>query len=238
MPRRMPRVSAILPTFNRAGAARQLEYLDAAVRSLRDQTFSDFELLIGTEFPQPPYEDRLLPFLRNLVASDGRIKVLLQHTQLSSGHGPTDNDLHRLAVGEFCTRPLADDELYEPRFLERLVAALDAHPRAVLAYGDFLDVDERGEVLRERRRPEFDRELLQRECFVGICVLYRSAAWRKAGPYSPMLAAEDWDMWRRLACLGDFVRVPEILGRWRDWPGNLTQKVRSGEIVPGKVYAP
>ena len=231
----LPLVSAILPTFNRSGSQEHPYYLASSLRSVQQQEWPHLEILVGTELPEPS-PGATVDILRCVAEIDPRVKMLVQHANPKTGHGPTDNDLHRLARGKYCTRPLADDEVYSTHMVTKLVEALEARPDCVLAYGDFEDIDAEGRVLRERRRPDYDAALLMRECYVGICALYRREAWEQVGGYGRMLAAEDWDMWKRMSALGPFVHVPEVLGQWRDWTGNLTSDVRSGRIVPGKVY--
>ena len=231
----LPLVSAILPTFNRSGSHMHGIFLRQSIVSILSQTWPLMEVLIGTELPEPSPGGTAQTLLE-AVRGDPRVKVVVQHANPKTGHGPTDNDLHRLARGKYCTRPLADDEVYSTHMVTKLVEALEARPECVLAYGDFEDIDANGVVLRERRRPDYDAALLLRECYVGICVLYRREAWEQVGGYGRMLAAEDWDMWKRMSALGPFVHVPEVLGQWRDWPGNLTSDVRRGGIAPGKVY--
>ena len=232
-----PEISVILPTFNRSGSKEHFGYLSDAVSSLRRQQCPvPFEILIGTEIPQAGWP-KVRNFLEWLVGADERVKVVLGRYEPRSGHGPTDNALHRLARGRYCTRPLGDDETFRPNFLASLHAALEQEPRdAILAYGDFDEIRADGTPVRERRRGEHSPERLRRECYVGICVLYRKTAWETAGAYGAMIAAEDYDMWKRMAQVGRFVHVPEILGSWRDWSGNLTTRVRKGEIEAGKVY--
>lgn len=243
-----PEISVILPTYNRSRAPVHFMYLQECLKSLLAQDIDKpFEILIGTEVPQAQQYERLGYLLELIADIDAqadrdRIKLLVQRHESRSGHGPVDNDLHRLAKGRFCTRPLGDDEIFEPQFLRKLYEALTAAPPGdgrkppILAYGDFVDIDAAGNVLRERRRGKHHIERLKKECYIGICVMYDRAAWRQAGGYRAMLAAEDHDMWLRMAELGDFVHVHEFLGRWRDWEGNLTTGVRRGHIEQGRIY--
>lgn len=118
----MPRVSVILPTYNRR------ELVVEAIESVRAQTFRDFELLVvddgstdGTaEHLQERYADE--PWLR-LVRQDNR------------GPSKARNRGIELAEGELVGF-LDSDDLYLPRNLEAQVAALDARPDMAMVLCD------------------------------------------------------------------------------------------------------
>jgi hypothetical protein len=243
-----PEISVVLPTYNRSGEFGHVHLLKECVSSLIAQDVEvPFEILIGTELPQPNWT-HLRPFLEGLTVTHSNVKVLVQHHQDKTGHGPIDNDLYGLARGKYVTRPLGDDEVFETSMLRKLHEALEASAWNILAYGDFVDIDLHGGLICERRRGEHSHERLMRECYIGICVMLHRDFWLTQLPagWSPMLAAEDWDAWKRLSHRCEalnkegnefrFVHVPELLGRWRDWHGNLTTGVRAGDIEPGKVY--
>lgn len=241
-----PKVSVILPTWNRSGSAKHMQFVRECVASLQNQVCDfEFEILIGTEFPQ---KGQSAVYLQELVTRDKRVKVLYQQADPRTGHGPTDNDLVRLARGQYMTRPLGDDEVFEPNMLQELVDAIEVNHNHVLAFGDFCNIDEVGKITHKLKRGPHDWKRLMQECYIGIAVLIDRAFWLdQMMQYGEMKAAEDWDAWKNLAaaCLNvksstnhnpTFVHVPKYLARWRDWEGNLTAGVRDGSIEPGKVY--
>lgn len=235
-------ISVVMPTFNRSGSERHFGMLKQALATLRHQYCSvPYEILIGTEVPQPG-QGRLLRYLHELIEGDKRIRLVVSQANRKTGQGPTNNMLYDLASGRYVTRPQGDDELFDPHYLQRMYDALQNDPDAVLAYADFRDIDSFGRVRCERRRGEHSWERLSRECYIGICVLLDLEWVRITGErWLPILACEDWEYWKRLGKYAQrqgkrFVHVPEILGSWRDWEGNLTTGVRRGEIEPGKVY--
>ena len=237
-------VSVVLPTWNRSGESRHSEFLDECLASLCQQDFDgSWELLIGTEMPQKfgamsldVIESWREPFRQRNVP----LKVLVQHADPDSGHGPTDNDLYAMARGKYVTRPLGDDELYRENFISRLFVEMEGEEDAVLAYADFEDIDDKGNVLRQRVRGGYTDERIRRECFIGICVLIDLAWWKEMGyQWSNIKAGEDWQMWKEMAedtCPSLFLYVNEFLGQWRDWSGTLTSSVRKGDIEAMKDY--
>lgn len=124
-----PRVSVVIPTYNRAAL------LDEAIASVFAQRFTDLELIVvddgsedGTAVLLARYGGRLRP-------------IPLAHT----GNPATAlNAGCRAARGEFVA-VLASDDRWLPEKLAQQIALLDATPRAGFAYGNvvFLDSDGR-----------------------------------------------------------------------------------------------
>src|SRR5262249_32380122 len=127
------------------------------------------------------------------------------------------NALLRAADGDFVFFALHDDPI-EPTYVERLVEAIEAHPRAVLAFTD-VEADGRRWVhpsLDALDRAERARRVLSRHghWWVPYRGLFRVAAARQIGGMRRHIAGEfmaDWPWLLELALLGEFVRVPEPL---------------------------
>ena len=97
--------------------------------------------------------------------------------------------------------PLDADDLLEPGFLARTVAALAAHPSAGFAYGDERDFGG-GERDVVHTTPPYDFVALALKNFLGSATLVRHAAWQTAGGYDPGVGYEDWDLWIALGHAG------------------------------------
>ena len=92
----------------------------------------------------------------------------------------------------------ADDKLTPP-FLERCVAALDAHPAAGIAYTDQQDF---GASDKHHSVPEYDFHTLTRRNFFGIASVFRRQAWDEVGGFDPSTPYEDWNFWIACGVLG------------------------------------
>ena len=132
----MPEVAIGLPTYNRP------DFLEAALRSLTTQTFGDFELLISDNASTHP---DIRTIAERYATADPRIRYVRQKTNL----GPVGNFAHLFANS---TAPLfmwaADDDLWEPAFVERAVAALRADPTKAAWFCQLDNIDAEGDVTR------------------------------------------------------------------------------------------
>jgi glycosyltransferase involved in cell wall biosynthesis len=216
----LPRVSVIMPVWNRE------DYVLDAARSILAQSFGDLELVAVDDGST----DRSAAILEGLAATDPRLRVV------RARHGGQAATLIR-GMAEARAPRIAfqdSDDLWRPKLLELLSRALDAAaPRAVLAYGEFrffrdgTDPADRRTWLPFRRRGSEGRVLpaLVRHNFVArIGVLVERAALDGAGGVSdPAVGlASDWDLFLRLAALGEFARVREVVALVRLHGGNLS----------------
>ena len=122
-----PRVTVILPTYNWATV------LPHSIGSVLSQTFDDFELLVIGDGCTDESEE--------VARSTGDLRVQWRNLPANTGSqaGPNSEGL-RLARGEFVAY-LGHDDLWLPRHLERMVAALGAG--AAMVHGRQLRVDPR-----------------------------------------------------------------------------------------------
>lgn len=98
------------------------ESLFTAVRSVLEQTWQNFELIVVDDASGPEFKER---FAR-LERMDHRIRLVRK--AINGGTYRARNTALRLAVGEFCTVVDSDDWLH-PQALERHVQPLLAEPR-------------------------------------------------------------------------------------------------------------
>lgn len=111
------------------------------------------------------------------------------------------------------------DVVLEPDALERLVAALDDHPDAAFAYGDFVF----DEVVM-RGRP-FDGELLKKHNYISTMSLVRRSAFSEFD--GNLKRFQDWDLWLTIARAGGVgVYAPGILFRTRSG-GTMSTRIPS-----------
>ena len=104
-----PLVSIIIPTYNRG------HLLERAIRSVRAQTYTNWELII--------VDDGSTDNTRELLAGAGDIRY---HYQKNQGQGAARNTGLRHSQGEYIASLDSDDEWY-PNFLSESIAMLQKH---------------------------------------------------------------------------------------------------------------
>jgi len=204
-------------------------YLRPALESLLAQTFGDWEIILSDNGSTDGTES----ICREFAARDRRIRYLRESA--NRGAAWNFNRVFRL-----CRSPLfrwaAHDDVCAPELLERCVAALQAHPEAVLAHprtriigpqseplGDYtirLRTDSRDPAIRFH-----DCICVDHACF-PIFGLMRADRLRRT-PLMGAFAGSDRNLLAELSLLGPFCEIPETLFQRRDHPDTSTRRFPS-----------
>lgn len=197
---RTPRVSVISAFHDRERTAAP------SVRSILDQTFTDFEFIAIDDAS----DDGTLAVLRSF--DDPRLRVIAHPT--NRGFVRSMIDAIANARGEFVAVHGSGD-ISLPTRLERQVALLDARSDIGVAVCHRRNVAPDGTALSTVRPSApsltFD-QLLKANAFSHGEVLYRRELYDVVGGYRPQFAyAQDRDLWLRLARITRFGVVPQVL---------------------------
>lgn len=188
----MPRVSVIIPTYNRK------DYVQEAIDSVLAQTYTDYEIIVvddgstdGTgEALQARYGDR--------------IRYVWQENQ---GESVARNRGIEMARGEYVAF-LDSDDMWLPEKLEKQIAFLSENPEIKLVFSSAVMIDAGGRIIGDDSRkatatppkPLTLEELCFRTHVLSTStVLMAAALLRSIGGFDPSLRyAEDYDLWMRL----------------------------------------
>ena len=196
-----PLVSIVIPAFNSA------PYLDAAIRSVREQTYSNLELIVvddGSTDDTPAILERYGTPVRCI-------------RQVNAGQSAALNAGWRAAGGDLLGY-LAADDLLRPNAVTELVKFMQARPDIVAVYPDFGMIDASSRQLRSIRAPDYSQKRLIAGvfCLPGPGALFRRSAWQVAGDWTTRLRqVPDLDFFFRLALVGPFARLPAELAVFR-----------------------
>ncbi len=213
-------VSVLMPCYNVQGT------VDDAVRSILEQTLSNFELITVDDGST----DRTADLLRDWAGRDRRVRVL------SFPHGGIIEALNGGLVAcraGLIARMDADDRAY-PERLAKQVRFLTEHPD-IAVVGSYVEA-----FPGVRVREGFKRylawlnsldtpELIARDIFVESPLAHPStmirADWlRRVGGYQEHGWPEDYDLWLRMHVAGARMgKVQEVLLDWRESPDRLTR---------------
>lgn len=223
---RSPRLSIGVPVFN------EERFLDACLASIAAQTYVDFEVVICDNAST----DRTPDIAASWATRDPRFRV--HRCASNRGAAPNFNWCFELSGGEYFKWCAADD-IIRPEYLERCVAALDAHPDAALAYSGAHDIDGDGRVIGEihdNRWPlRFDSPLVSHRFFdliatnhacISVFGLMRASALNKSsliGSY----AASDHVLLAEIALQGRFLRIGDDLLLHREHSGRFTRTLKT-----------
>ncbi|MDZ8080630.1 MAG: glycosyltransferase [Nostoc sp. DcaGUA01] len=210
-----PQISVIIPAYN--GERTILE----TIASVRQQTFSDFELIIINDGST----DGTLELVNTV--EDPRIKIF---SYKNAGLPVARNRGISHATGEFITFIDADD-LWTPDKLELQLAALQQHPEAGVAYSWTYYMDDKGEAFHSSNTLSFEGNvfanlLLGNFLESGSNPLIRRQAIDSTGEFDSTLKyCEDWEYWLRLAVRWPFVVVPKQQIFYRQTSGAMSSKM-------------
>lgn len=209
-----PRVSVVIPTYNRASL------LMEAVNSVLAQSYGDFELIVVDDGSTDDTADRL----RQLPAQ------LRYAYQCNRGVAAARNYGIRLARGEYICF-LDSDDLWKRNKLSEQVAFADAHPQYGLicteieGFGTHGRIEGRSksEIYKIRNGHVLD-ELLFSNWIQSSTVLVHRDCFARVGCFDEDVGqfGEDWLMWMRIAAEYPIYFMPEALVSYRVHQAALT----------------
>lgn len=197
-------------------------FLRVAVDSLlAQQTDYRFELIVIDDASP----DRSAEVLADL--DDPRLRVIA-HPH-NAGFAVRINEGFALAQGEFVAR-LDGDDVWLPGYVQQLLDALRAHPDATVAFADIRTIDAHGQVgdagIERPPGPAVRDEfalLLERHYTCAPAMVSRRSAWSALLPWPERYRSGlgDWYFNLRLAELGPFVYVDQVLAHYRVHAGGM-----------------
>lgn len=208
----MPKITVLMPVYNAA------PFIRAAVDSVLEQTFHDFEFLI--------INDGSTDLTKEIIESysDPRIRLM---TQDHKGVAGALNSGLRESRAEYIARFDADDICF-PYRLEKQVAYMEANRDYILTGGEAEYIDINGEHLFHFKCIGYSHEdiigKIKDNCpFIHTTVMYRKDAVLQVGGY-PAGAHnfEDHLLWVKMNRLGKYFNLPIQLVKVRVNPTSVT----------------
>lgn len=221
----MPRVSVVIPTYNRAGLVQE------AIDSVLAQLFQDVELIVVDDGS----EDDTASILQERYGS--AIRLVVQENQGESG---ARNRGIRESTGEYVAF-LDSDDMWLPGKLSRQIDVLDRWPDIGLiscqAY--WMRDDGRRLKMKPQGHSTAAGSISWRELAMGNCVagggsaaVARSSVLEQVGIFDTSLNfGADWDLWLRIARNHRVYQIEEPLILYRINPqGTRTASPRTDDI--------
>jgi glycosyltransferase involved in cell wall biosynthesis len=201
----MAKVSVIIPADN------AMNYLPATLKSVLQQTFIDFEVLIVGD----GNTDHLLEWTDLLV--DPRVKLIFQKAQ---GIAAARNTGVAEAQGEYIAF-LDTDDLWESTKLEKQVNYLEDNPKIGLVHTNIVlvnwQVKSLDRITTFNAEDDALKQLLEQNAVMTSSVMVRSSCLKTVGEFDINLrSSEDWDMWVRIAARYPCAVIKEPLVYYRE----------------------
>lgn len=222
----IPRLSIGMPVYNGEN------YVADAIRSILDQTYTDFELIVSDNAST----DATPEIVEAFAAIDPRVRFVRNARNMGASYN--FNRTFELARGEYF-RQAAHDDTLAPTCLEKCIAVLDADPAVALAYTqsqcideadrhmcDYTDVmdfrqDDPADRFAAHLRRAFDRRPEKTRGSNPACNPIFGIARASMLRTTPMVAnyiASDLILLGEIALHGKIVEVPEMLFTIRAHP--------------------
>lgn len=221
-----PLVSIVCPCYRP-----RLKDLEAAVESVRAQSYPNWELIVVDDAGG---DEAVTLYLSAAAAADSRIKFIVNPVNL--GIGDASNVALEAARGDYIALFDHDDLLVDVA-LEAMVSAALATGASVL-YSDEDKIDDDDIHSEPHLKPDWNYRLLLSQNYVCHLFMFKRQLLHRVGGFNAKYnGAQDHDLIIRLTenlAAKDIVHIPEILYHWRKTPQSTAQ---SGAAKPYAVEA-
>ncbi|MEW6053681.1 MAG: glycosyltransferase [Nitrospirota bacterium] len=202
----MPKVSVIIPTYNRA------DFLYSAISSVLAQTFQDFEIIV--------VDDASTDATRDITEGFKEKRLIYVNHKKNKGEAFSRNSGVMQAKGIYIAF-LDDDDEWSPEKLSKQVDLLDnAADNVGLVYTGYSVIEKNSQNVLSIKLPSNKGVVYEdiiRRNFIGTpsTVLIRRACIEKVGLFDEDIAyGLDHDMWIRIAQFFHFDYIGESLVRY------------------------
>lgn len=223
-----PRVSIIIPTYNR------VKMLERSIESVFGQTYTDWELIVIDDASTDETQERMIKL------SEKEPSVIYMRIPKIEGKGISEylNIGLRNARGEYIARIDDDDYWCHKDKLKLQVEFLDNNPDYVITGGGGIIVDSSGNELFKYFKNETDNEIrefaLLSNPFSHATVMFRKETALKLGGYSNLKHVEDMELWLRMGMEGKMYNFKEYFITYMSSENNksfLEQTANSKTVV-------
>ncbi len=212
-----PLVSVIMSVYNNE------KHLKEAVKSILNQTYTDFEFIIINDGSNDDCLDILLEYQKN----NNQVLII---DQKNIGLTKSLNRGIQLARGKYIARQDADDKSL-PERLEKQVQFLEANPDYFLIGADYKIIDEFSNVIGKPEIPvpidnyEIKAAINKYNAFIHSLVMFRNDTNSMGYLYDTSYKySQDYELWIRILEHHNGYNLPEVLGLSRTWPKAISQK--------------
>jgi len=203
MTKKFPTVSVIIPTYNRA------HLVGRAIKSVLDQTYQDFELIVIDDASTDNTEEVVKSF------NDERIKYL-KHDENKGGAAARNTGI-KVARGEYIAFQDSDDEWFSQKLEKQMKVFEAASPEVGVVYTGFWRIESNKKIYIPsekvaRKEGNIHAELLRGNFVDTPTAVVKKDCFAKVGIFDERLPRlQDWELFIRISKDYHFKCVDEPL---------------------------
>jgi len=219
------KVTIMMPCYN------TVAYIKAAIESVQNQTYEDWELLIQDDGST----DGSYELANALAQNDDRI--LVGRNEVNRGINRTRQILANLATGDLIGH-LDSDDMLERWAVEEMVNAFKSRPDTMLIYSDMVQVGVKNDVECYSASPTYDSAKLYQHGWRHFG-MYRAKVFDHIQGFNDKIAivktCEDGDLFMQIAEKFPIYRLQKALYMYRNRGDNTSSQKPDCEKCPAKV---
>ena len=206
----MPRVSVLMPVYNT-----KEEYLQEAIESILNQTYTNFELLIMDDGST---NQDTLDILKFYKTRDNRIKIYFEK---HIGIVKIRNKLLELARGEYLAI-MDSDDISLPYRLEKEVDFLDNN-KDISIVGSWFECFPKYQIIKLQPYPKI-LDFIKGNCVGHSTIMFGREEFENYDlKYNEIYeAAQDYGLWAEAVFKMNFANIQQVLVKYRVHPDNIT----------------
>ncbi len=219
------KISVLLPTYNGSN------FIDKAIKSVLDQTFTDFEIIIINDGST----DNTLEKISKYSLLDNRIMII--NNEINLGIQKSLNKGLFIAKGEYIARIDSDDIWIDKDKLKKQFNFLEKNKDYVLIGTGAICTDEKGNIIKKYYKKETDKEIrktiLGYNCFIHSSVIFKKEVAIKIGGYSENIEerhVEDYDLWLKLGSLGKMYNIKSYCVQYTIRENSISNKNQKEQL--------
>ncbi|OGX15238.1 MAG: hypothetical protein A2166_00420 [Omnitrophica WOR_2 bacterium RBG_13_41_10] len=212
----MPKVSVIIPTYNRA------HYICETIDSILAQTYRDYEIIV--------VDDGSTDDTRKVLQKyDGKVRYFYQKNRGSSA---ARNFGISQSQGEYIAF-LDDDDLWLPNKLDVQLEIIEKNLNLAFVCSGSYVINEAGEninVWKENKKSKLEtfRRLYKGNFVLTLTVLMRRRCFYDVGEFDErLIVSQDYDLWLRLAKKYKFQYINTPLAKYRIHRNNVSKNIET-----------
>ena len=212
-----------MPAYNASS------YIEEAIQSILEQTFSDYEFLIC--------DNRSTDNTLKIISSFDDLRIRVLKNESNKGIVVSRNKLLKHAKGKYLAWLDADDAAYPDRLQEQF-NFLEQHSK-IYILGTYVHFyDERKETIDDYKLPVLTQGKERAYLFFRNCLMNSSVMMRNSiayNYYEDFAPAEDYELWNRLARKYPIAVLPNFLVKIRIHENSTSHKQSERQKVCVKM---